>query len=94
MGRAFKDYGLILTDNGLTCRQLNIYRRVYGNNTKKLLWIYLMVSTDTLRACLHEGGRPQVGEVTTLAVVAKKSPRLSAILQPWDLGVRLLVRLQ
>ena len=43
-------------------------------------------STDTLRACLHEGGRPQVGEVTTLAVVAKKSPRLSAILQPWDLG--------
>lgn len=51
-------------------------------------------STDTLRACLHEGGRPQVGEVTTLAVVAKKSPRLSAILQPWDLGVRLLVRLQ
>lgn len=51
-------------------------------------------STDTLRACLHERGRPQVGEVTTLAVVAKKSPRLSAILQPWDLGVRLLVRLQ
>lgn len=33
-----------------------------------------MVSTDTLRACLHEGGRPQVGEVTTLAVVAKKKP--------------------
>lgn len=51
-------------------------------------------STDTLRACLHESGRPQVGEVTTLAVVTKKSPRLSAILQPWDLGVRLLVRLQ
>ena len=61
---------------------------------KKIAMALKENSTDTLRACLHEGGRPQVGEVTTLAVVAKKSPRLSAILQPWDLGVRLLVRLQ
>ena len=29
-------------------------------------------STDTLRACLHKDGRPQVGEVTLVAVVEKQ----------------------
>ena len=41
-----------------------------------------------LRACLHGGGGPQVGEVTRLAVV-EEWPRLHAKLQPRDPGVTL-----
>ena len=42
-----------------------------------------------LRACLHEGGGPQVGKVTRLAVVENKT-RLHTILQPRGSGVRFL----
>ena len=44
-----------------------------------------------VRACLHGGGGPQIGEVTRLTVVENKT-RLHAILQPR--GARVLLRLQ
>ena len=48
-----------------------------------------------LRACLHGGGGPQVGEVTRLRGVKKKkkkwnNPPLYAILQPRHAGVHFL----
>ena len=42
-----------------------------------------------LRACLHEGGGPQIGEVTRLGWV-RINPPLHAILQPRDPGVHFL----
>ena len=42
-----------------------------------------------LRACLHGGGGPQVGEVTCLCEV-KNNPPLHAILQPRHPGVHFL----
>ena len=42
----------------------------------------------TVRACLHGGGGPQVGEVTRLAV--KNKTHSHAILQPRGAGVRFL----
>ena len=44
----------------------------------------------TLRACLHGGGGPQVGEVTRLGEVKKNNPPLHAILQPRHPGVHFL----
>ena len=43
-----------------------------------------------VRARLHGGGGPQVGEVTRLAVVEKKKTRLHTILQPRGAEVRFL----
>ena len=40
----------------------------------------------SIRACLHEGGGPQIGEVTPLGGV-KNNPPLHAILQPRHPGV-------
>ena len=40
-------------------------------NKVKLVQIYVKYTCTTLRACLHGGGGPQVGEVTRLAVVEK-----------------------
>ena len=45
--------------------------------------------TLLLRACLHGGGGPQVGEVTCLGGV-KNNPPLHAILQPRHPGVHFL----
>ena len=42
-----------------------------------------------MRACLHGGGGPQVGEVTRLGGV-KKTPPLYAMLQPRHPGVHFL----
>ena len=44
---------------------------------------------SALRACLHGGGGPQVGEVTCLCEV-KNNPPLHAILQPRHPGVHFL----
>ena len=41
------------------------------------------------KACLHEGGGPQIGEVTPLGGV-KNNPPLHAILQPPHPGVHFL----
>ena len=46
-------------------------------------------TTIGLRACLHEGGGPQIGEVTPLGGV-KNNPPLHAILQPPHPGVHFL----
>ena len=43
-----------------------------------------------LRACLHGGGGPPVGEVTRLGGGKKNNPRLEAILQPRHPGVHFL----
>ena len=43
----------------------------------------------TVKACLHGGEGPQVGEVTRLVVVKSKT-RLHTILQPRGTGVRFL----
>ena len=48
-----------------------------------------MIINVLFTACLHGGGRPQVGEVTRLAVVENKT-RLHTILQPRGSGVRFL----
>ena len=48
------------------------------------------LTRSKLRACLHGGGGPQVGEVTRLAVVETNGQRLHANLQPRGPGVTLL----
>ena len=53
------------------------------------LLLSLVISALLLRACLHGGGVPKVGEVTRLAVVGKW-PALHANLRPRGPGVTLL----
>ena len=46
------------------------------------------ISQTQIRSCLHEGGGPQIGEVTRLGWLKKNYPPLHAILQPRHPGVQ------
>ena len=61
-----------------------------SDNKLKVIYIFEEeYYAETLRACLHGGGAPQVGEVTCLGGV-KNNPSLHAILQPRHPGVHFL----
>ena len=47
--------------------------RIYGESELRLHLLYYSTTLVYLRACLHGGGGPQVGEVTRLGGVTRLS---------------------
>ena len=66
-----------------------ITRSKYLKNGYKYFSLY-NYQGNSVRAFLHEGGEPQIGEVTPLGGVKKNNPPLHAILQPRHPGVHFL----
>ena len=81
----------VYTNRGIDCfwlvsLLLNCWLAYYFCGLKKSVYWKIVPFIVKLRACLHGGGGPQVGEVTRLAVVEKWPAFTCKLTTPWPRG--------